>query len=145
MKINFTKRQFRTLLDLVYVGDFIINGIREHDEQIKEYEEIIQYVYSFAKKMGCGNLVKYSREYDEYHETREFEESLVYELIEEYDDYVFWEELVSRLAKRDVGKEIEEIDDISHDEVVKMLWSREEIYEKEFYKNGLDNIRVEDI
>lgn len=145
MKINFTKKQFRTLLDLVYVADFMVNGIRLPDESIKEYEELVQYIYSFAKEMGCESLIEYSKEYNEYHETREFDDDSVNQLIEEYDAHVFWEELVYRLAKRDMEKDIAEIKDVDRDEFVRMLWAKEGIYEDEFYENGLDNVKVGDI
>lgn len=145
MKINFTKKQFRTLLDMVYIADFTINGIRLPDEEIKEYRELAQYIYSFAKDMACENLVEFDREYKQYFETRELEDGPVGEFIEEYDSYVFWEELVSRLAKRDVEKSISKSRDIGNDEFLNLLWAKEEVYNDEFHKNGLDNLRVEDI
>ena len=49
MKINFTKKQYRRLIDSVFLGDMVINGIRIQEEQIKEYEELRKYIYSFSK------------------------------------------------------------------------------------------------
>lgn len=60
MKINFTKKQFRLLLDIVYAGDMVINDCRLPDE-----------------------------------------------------------------------------------EAIFMIWGREEEYSDEFYKNGLDNVKVD--
>ena len=37
MKIELTERQYRYLLDLVYIGNWVLNSTRE-DDRIKEYD-----------------------------------------------------------------------------------------------------------
>lgn len=136
MKINFTKKQYRLLLDIVFAGDNIINGFKIPSEHIEEYEKLQQHIYSFAKDFGLENLIEYDSEYDMFFETREFEDSEINEIIDQYDNDVFWDELAFRLAKRDVrkGKNI--------DESFKKLLDIEEKYSEEFYKNGLKNVKV---
>ena len=143
MKINFTKKQFRILLDLIYAGDYMINGIRVGDEIIKEYEDIQQYVSSFAKAFGYEDLVEFDKEYNMYFETRKYEESGIHDLISEYDTEVFWDELSLNLAKRDVVRDNKEIDKMSQEERMSLIWEREEDYNEEFYENGLSNVKVE--
>ncbi|OLS01858.1 hypothetical protein [Tissierella creatinophila] len=144
MKINFTKKQFRILLDLLFAGEYVINGHRVPDEIIKEYEDIKQYVYSFAKQFGYEDLIEFDKEFNMFFETRKHDESKINELISEYDNEVFWDELSSNLAKRDISKEyIGEKKDINHEELMRKIWSREEEYNEEFYENGLDNVTVD--
>lgn len=143
MKINFTKKQFRALLDLIYSGNYMINGIRVADETIKEYEDIQQYVYSFAKAFGYEDLVEFDKEYNMYFETRKYEDGGIHDLISEYDTEVFWDELPLNLAKRDVVRDNKEIDKMSQEERMSLIWQREESYSEEFYENGLDNVKVE--
>ena len=39
MKIELTEQQFRYLLDLVYIGNWVINSTREND-RIQEYDQV---------------------------------------------------------------------------------------------------------
>lgn len=143
MKINFTKKQFRLLLDIVYAADMVINGCRLPDEEIKKYKDIQQYIYSFAKDFGYDNLIEYSRKYDMFFETKELDESPINDLIDEYDNNMFWTLLASNLAERDIAKKLEGQEDVAHMEALGMVWGREEEYNDEFYKNGLDNVKVD--
>lgn len=144
MKINFTKKQFRVLLDLLFAGEYVINSHRVPDEIIKEYEDINQYVYSFAKQFGYEDLIEFDKEFNMFFETRKHDESKIHELISEYDNEVFWDQLSLNLAKRDISKEyIGEKKDINHEELMRKIWSREEEYNEEFYENGLDNVTVD--
>lgn len=144
MKINFTKKQFKTLIDLVYTGEMIINGNRIPDKVIEEYDELQQYIYSFAKEMGYEDLIEYNKEYNGYYETRKYDESGIYDFIVEYDNNVFWDELASNLAKRDIANKYrDEIDNMEHEDVVTAIWTREDEYSEEFSENGLLNLKVD--
>ena len=39
MKIELTEQQYRYLLDLVYIGNWVLNSTRE-DDRIKEYDQV---------------------------------------------------------------------------------------------------------
>lgn len=143
MKINITKKQYRLLLDMVYAGNIMINGIRNQDELIKEYEDLEQYVFSFSKDFGIEGLVEYDNEFKEYMPTREFDESNINDFVNEYDDYVFWQELAGNLARRDVFKEFNgTINEDNSEDALKRQFEVENNYEEEFINNGLNNIRI---
>ena len=139
MKINFTKKQYEQLLDIVYLGDWIANSIRVGDEQLKEYNQIFQYVGSFAKEFNQEDKVEYSRKYDEYHPTNEYAEKL-YPIVEDYDDFVFWQELADRLAARDIKRSGETFD--THDDYMKRYFQLQTEYEEELAENGMENLEV---
>ncbi len=145
MKINFTKKQFRILLDLVYAGNWVINATaKTDDERSKDYDELVNYIFSFCDKFGMFNFVEYDHNLEKYFETKEFEESGIMDYIESYDDYVFWDELGRRLAKRDVDKECSgKVDKSNYEKVLKRTFEVEEKYSNEFIKNGLENVKVE--
>ena len=90
MKINFTKKQFRTLIDLIYAGELVINGHRLRDDIDEEFDDLQQYIYSFAKQMGYEDLIEYNKKYNQYHETRKYDESRIHDFIEESEDEIFW-------------------------------------------------------
>jgi hypothetical protein len=68
-----------------------------------DYDELQQHILSHAKDFQLGQLVM--EEEGEYFTTMKLEESLM-PLIEEYDEYTFWEQLPAQLAERDLRKEI---------------------------------------
>ena len=39
MELNMTEKQFRRLLDLVYIGNWVLNSTRG-DDRIKEYDQV---------------------------------------------------------------------------------------------------------
>lgn len=144
MKINFTKKQFRTLIDLIYAGELVVNGHRMPDEIDEEFLNLQQYIYSFAKQMGYEDLIEYSKKYNAYHETRKYDESRIHDFIEESEDEIFWSNLELNLAKRDIAEEYaDKVDELEHTELLTLVWRREEEYSQEFYENGLDNVKVD--
>ena len=45
MKLELTDRQFRYLLDLVYIGNWVLNATRG-DDRIEEYDQVESAVFS---------------------------------------------------------------------------------------------------
>ncbi len=147
MKINFTKKEYLLLLDVLYMADWVLNAHREADEKedTREYEKLEQKILSYAKKMGVEKYVDFDPEYDMYFHSRFFEETRrAQEFIDEFENDCFWEELIDRLARRDFlksfsEKEIKEMDPYTRFE---RLLKLSEKYSGEFEKNGLKNLVV---
>ncbi|VDG97022.1 Uncharacterised protein [Lysinibacillus sphaericus] len=139
MKINFTKKQYKHLLDLVYLGEWTANSSKEHVERDNDYEELFQYICSFAKNFGVEELVPFDKEMNEHFPTQEYEKQLQ-PLIDENDESVFWQELSGRLTKRDLAKEGKTYS--TQDEAMMKFFDVEGEYEKEFMDNGLSNLQL---
>jgi hypothetical protein len=105
MKIELSEHQYRKLVELVYLGNWMANSTKINEEEDKEYEEIEQYIFSYSKGIDMKNLIEFESKFKEYFPTRTFEESLD-SIINSYDDFNFWQELSGRLAKRDLFREI---------------------------------------
>jgi hypothetical protein len=75
MKINITKKQYKHLLELLYLGDWTANSSRVHDERIAEYDEVLQYFYSFSKDFGFDDVIPYDKSLDGYYPTKEYEDT----------------------------------------------------------------------
>ena len=146
MKINITKKEYRLLLDILYLGEWMLTA---HDQEEvpekKQYQDVVQKFYSYAEEMGYDNLIKADKALNKYFETMEYEEnSQVNEIIENYDNATFWDELVSGLALRD-AQEIEGNDafnKMSPDERIQLLYPLEEKYHEEFMANDLANLQI---
>lgn len=142
MKILFTKKQYETLVKLAYLGGWIANAHRTGDDVNAEFEKLEDYIYSFAKDFGMGELFRQGED-GITDPTREFEEMLD-PYIDEYNDENFWETLVSRFARRDFIKQYGK-DTVSGMDFAEMIEKEDPFlkkYDDEFYTNGLKNLYI---
>ncbi|OOB79692.1 MAG: hypothetical protein ATN33_05135 [Epulopiscium sp. Nele67-Bin001] len=139
MNLALTDEEFKTLIDLVYVGNFVINGMRDSQDKIKSPFALEQKIFSLAN----SEVAKYDKEFNEYMPTAQYEASKVGEWIDAYDDRVFFEELVVRLARRDalnkLGDEDPEMTQTKLDETQLQF---EEIYDEELEYHGLTRFKI---
>ena len=147
MKINFTKKQYETLLKAVYMGNWLANSTSEETEE-NPFDALEEYVFSFAKDFDLEHYAVYVKENNTYYPSRQMEEDEeVNEYIDRYDDYIFWDELIFDLARRDMEKKYgeEAIKKMSEEECLLKEQPFAEKYEKEFAKNGLKNLTISNV
>jgi hypothetical protein len=146
VKISLTEREYRLLFDLLYVAEWVLDSQPSEEESDTEpYRMVIQKIYSFAEEMGCGDLIDADGERSEYVPTRAYEESTpALELIDQYDDMVFWEQLNERLVDRDITEEIGEERRVrmTPEEYLELAAPLAEQYEEEFLANGIERLMV---
>ena len=148
MKINIKKNEYRLLLDMVEIAEWVLNSHRtDSSDEIKQYSELYQKILSHAKEMGFENLITYDESLDGYYATAEYEESEHMRYIEEFEDDVFWEALPHRLAVRDLMEQIGEegYTDMEFEERMSKLVELEAFYYVELEDNGIDNLRFENL
>ena len=144
MKINFTKKEYRYLLDLIYLGDWVMTADDvEDDPKKKHHEEITQKIYSFAKDFDCEDLIEYNSDFDKHNETRNFEESEVAQYLASFEENSFWETLISRLAERDFLKDLPSggLNALTLDEKFSGIQKHEDKWADEFSKFGINNLK----
>lgn len=134
MKIELSDKEFRRLLDLVYVGNWILNSIRG-DERIEEYDKLESKLFSHCLKTGMYSLFEIND--SEVLPSKKYIEGGIHEAIMDYEDTVFYEILAEELARRDMN--FEPIGPENLDE----LASRINEYIEEFENNGIDNITID--
>lgn len=134
MNLNLDAKQFRRLLDLVYIGNWILNSTRG-DERFQDYDEVESLVFSQAILEGMPSLAELYE--GEIVPSRAFVEGGIHEAIAEYENNVFFDILAEDLARRDM-------DDVPIDESnYGELKRRIEAYIDEFEAHGTDNILVD--
>ena len=145
MKINFTKSEYRTLLDVIYMADWILPTHDTEDRSgTKEYSDLFQKLMSYAKNMGCEDLVGFDEQQKDYAASFIFEEeSPALDYIDEFENDSFWAELISRLAQRDALIELKANNphDVESEDLFAAISKAEEKWSKEFEAFGLDRIR----
>ena len=134
MKIELTEQQYRYLLDLVYIGNWVINSTREND-RIQEYDQVESLIFSHCLHHKMSKLVELYR--GELIPSRAFADGGIHEAIMEYENNVFFDILAEDLARRDMDDV--PIDDSNYEE----LASRIDAYIAEFEEHGTDNILVD--
>lgn len=148
MNIDLTKNEYRLLLDLVFMASWMVDSHHpEGRDGVEEYDMLLQKLYSFAREMGCEELVHADRDTNEYLPTRHYEETTrAFQLIEEYNDDTFWDALISRLAERDVYEKLEKgrRDTMGIEEYWERSEPIEEAYYQEFLRHALDRLRLVD-
>ena len=146
MKIDFTKKEYRLLLDILSISDWVMSSHKdEPDERVTPYEELQQKIFSCAENFGFDNLISYDESLEGYSPTLEFEdESDDQDFIDEYDEDSFWDALAGRLAQRDLMDEIGSEAFIELDPVdrINMEDKKVDNYLNEFETNGIVNLRV---
>lgn len=134
MEIKLTQKQFRRLLDLVYIGNWVLNSTRG-DDRIREYDEVESLVFSHCLQNGMTKLTELYQ--GELIPSRAFAEGGIHEAIMAYEDVTFFEILAQELALRDMDDP--PITAENYDEIM----DRMEEYLTEFETNGTDHITVD--
>ena len=136
MKLELTTKQFRRLLDMAYIGNWVLNSTRG-DDRIRDYDEVESLLFAKAAREGMPVLTELYR--GEAVPSRAFEEGGIHEAIVEYENNIFFDILAEELARRDM-------DDVPIDETnVDEFNQRVETYITEFEAHGTDNITVDSI
>ena len=134
MKLELTTKQFRRLLDMAYIGNWILNSTRG-DDRFKDYDDVESVLFAKAREEGMGVLAEDWQ--GEVVPSRAFAEGGIHEAIMEYENNVFFDILAEDLARRDM--EDASIDQNNYEE----LSSRIDAYIAEFEQHGTDNILVD--
>ena|SRR3989338_11044687 len=149
-KIELTKAQFLALLKAVYLGNWIANAHRDgsrEDPMISEYEMIGDFIFSHARKFGFDRYVDDELAAErKFYPTRWFEEETdVDKLHEEYDEESFWDELIDRLAERDLFRKYSEneIKQMTRDEYFVRLHELIDKWENEVNENGIERLEID--
>lgn len=144
MQVPLTKEQFKTLLELVYLGNWMVTSYHEDIPESKErFEAMEAYIFSLAKDFGLDDLAE-GDDASGYTPSADFEQGTIMDTIEDYDDYTFWDQLADNLANRDLVEEYgeEAVEGMPDQERFvkkdKLYWT----YMDEFGKNGLARFRL---
>ncbi|MBQ3532828.1 MAG: hypothetical protein IJA51_03890 [Oscillospiraceae bacterium] len=134
MEIKLSEKQFRRLLDLVYIGNWVLNSTRG-DDRIRQYDEVESLIFSHCLSHGMAGLTELYE--GELIPSRAFAEGGIHEAIMAYEDNTFFEILAQELALRDLDDP--PITPENYDEISERM----AVYLSEFELNGTDNISVD--
>ena len=122
MTIDLTEKEFRRLLDLVYIGNWILNSARGED-RFEDYDLLQEKLFSLCAGQGMPTLIQRWRGH--IFPSRA------------YEDAVFYDILAEELARRDLGLVETDPEDFTE------LNARMDEYLDEFDRSGLDAVTVD--
>ena len=134
MQIELTEKEFRRLLDLVYIGNWVLNSTRG-DDRFEDYDLVQEKLFALAGKAGMPSLVQ--RWQGHIFPSKAYEEGGIHEAIADYEDAVFFDILAEELARRDLGLEDHEPEDYTE------LTARMDEYLDEFDRSGLSSVHLD--
>ena len=134
MKIELTELEFRRLLDMAYIGNWILNSTPGTD-RFGDYDSVESLLFSYCQSCNMPTLVDFSKGVAE--PSAAFEDGGIHEAIADYEDSIFFEILAEELARRDM-----EFEPIGPDNMSELA-SRIDEYIEEFEQNGIDNISLD--
>jgi hypothetical protein len=144
MHIELNPEQYRTLLELVHAGSFMFSAARGSDEESEdERADLESYLLSHAADFDCSDLVQPGIERNGSFASSDLEEA-VNEVIDAYDEDVFWGELTERLAERDFLREYGDaaVARMNATERYELSLPYYDLYEEVFEKTGTDTLLV---
>ena len=131
MQIELNQRQFRLLLDMVYIGNWVLNSTRGED-RFKEYDDLESKLFALCRSNGMKILAQ------DWEGTvvpsQAYAEGGIHEAIAYYEDNIFYEILAEELSRRDMN--YPEITDENYAEIL----GRMDHYMTEFQHSGLDHL-----
>lgn len=130
MQINLTPKEFRRLLDLVYIGNWVLNSTRGND-RFQDYDDLESKLFALSPAL-CeiweGTVVP----------SQAYTQGGIHEAIALYEDNIFYEILAEELSRRDM--DYPEISEENYDEIV----TRMDRYMSEFEASGVDHLVLEE-
>lgn len=146
MKVSFTTKEYTRLLELAHLG-LSVAGARPDDPATmpERYADVSQKLLGLAEMFGCADLVEADVNGELFYNEK-LTEGPVREKLENFTEEVFWADLATRLAERDLqaeqGKDATKLGEEMSEDELERLEALEDVYWREFEANGVDNLVV---
>jgi len=135
MQIDLTTKEFRHLLDLVYIGNWILNSLRG-DDRFEAYDQLESKLFDLCRQHRMGILTETWNGIPV--PSKAYVEGGIHEAIAFYEDNVFYEILAEELSRRDMA--YPEINEENYEEILRRM----DHYMNEFQLSGVDRLVLED-
>lgn len=135
MQIELSNKEFRRLLDLVYIGNWVLNSTRG-DDRFQDYDNIESKLFALCRNNGMGALVESWQGIPI--PSKAYAEGGIHEAIAYYEDNIFYEILAEELSRRDM--DYADITEENYDEIIQRMDS----YMSEFEVSGVDRLVLDE-
>ena len=140
MKISFTQKEYRLLMELIYIARRVITSNTAKKIDTK-YFALCRKLHALYQDMGAESFIGHDEKDDVYSESENFKKRLHKKYIQPYINITFWQSLILGLIERDLSQRID-IQKMNEHDRASAIQGIAEKYDEEFQQNGLDNVRV---
>lgn len=145
MHLRLTEDELATLVEMVSLATEVANTNQNEGSarDFSRFEDVENKVLASAKHAGLGDCIEFDPTRGKHRVTEEFQEdSFFQEALDEFRNNIFWEELVIRLAERDLIREFGEKKWLAMGEEEQRAAAQgtEQRYWKKFITNGMQNL-----
>jgi hypothetical protein len=148
VKLDLTRAEYLTLLTAMQLADWVLHAHQvEEPDETQPFRELEQKVFSLAGEFGCEHLVEYAEEDGRFYASAEFDETgPAMELIEQFENESFWNELLERLVERDLLRQLGEktVEGLDPEEREIREEPYRRLYGDEFAMHGVDRLEILD-
>ena len=134
MQLELTTKEFRHLLDMVYIGNWVLNSTRG-DDRFSAYDDLESKLFHLCREHKMDVLT------EDWNgipvPSKAYMEGGIHEAIAYYEDNVFFQILAEELSRRDMA--YPEIGEENYDEII----GRMDQYMAEFRDFGVDHLVLE--
>ena len=134
MQIELTNKEFRMLLDMVYIGNWILNSTRGED-RFQDYDNIESKLFALCHNTGLRALAQVQD--GTTVPSQAYTQGGIHEAIAFYEDNIFYEILAEELSRRDMN--YPEVTPENYGEIVERM----NRYMDEFELSGVDRLVLE--
>ena len=143
IEMSFTKDELRLLTKLLYTGYYVCDSEEDSEPEKKAKELLVDRFLQVALTYQVMDGIEYESEYDRHFLDADHED----ELLEDYNDFIedsFWDELIFRLGRRDLEREVGEtkLRNMANLEKITKEEKHMEKYRKEIEENGIQRIGI---
>ncbi|NPV00770.1 MAG: hypothetical protein HPY53_05245 [Brevinematales bacterium] len=146
MKVEISENQYKVLTRALSMADIITEAVKEENPELdfnaEEYSDLFEYFTAFCKDFHSEE--DFNKHEGKFYPNRQFEEFIFEDILSNYEESYFWEELSDKLGRRDMSKKYDmksqkEMDNL---ERFKLLDKFITPYEEEFIENGIMNLYI---
>ena len=146
MKIEINKKQYNIIIRVLEIagsiygvmGDMVDEKYKKPSKDVDDLEEDL---FKYAEDYDSLDLFEYYK--DKRIISEDYTEEILNDIFD-YDEYVFWEKLVEKLARKEIMEKYPEgkIKNMSNEEFYVLRISTEEKYWQIVEKSGIKNFEL---
>jgi hypothetical protein len=147
MQLRLSEQELATLAEMVSLASWVASWNRQEDAEVpfSDYEQLESKILKKTAHAGLVEMVEFDEATQRYRLSPEYQErSFFQECYDEFRNESFWEELVIRLADRDLIRRIGLRDwrKLTEEQRRERTRDLEKRYWDEFTRSGVNNLHV---
>ena len=141
--LTLTDEQYADLLRLTYLGNQVANSGRPDAKRISGFDDVEQQLFAMAKAAGLAKYADFDRPSTRYFAGSSLEDELA-ELLMDYDDSVFWDELARRLTLNELEQTMGQagVEALTDSEYARLEEPLFEKYWRELSEHGIERLTL---